>query len=446
MSFFAQHAQFFIQFAVVLLCILAGAQVGGIGLGVFGGIGLAILSFGFGLEPTSPPIDVMLMIMAVVSAAAAMQAAGGLDYMIKIATRVLHKNPKYITFIAPMVTYIFTVLAGTGHVAYSVLPVIAEVSRKNGIRPERPLTMAVIASQFAIVASPIAAAVVACVSYLEPQHITMADVLKVSVPSTIIGIGIACVLVNRMGKELKDDPEYQRRLQDPAYSKLYDTETVAADAQVSVKAKISVGIFLFAAILVVLLGAMPSLRPVFNDKPMGMAHTIEIVMLSAAALIIVTCKPDGNAITQGSVFHAGMRAVIAVFGVAWLGDTLMHGHLDEVQQAVSGLVQSAPWAFAFALFVLSVLVNSQGATVATLFPVAISLGVPAPIIIGTFVAVNGYFFIPNYGPIIAAIDFDSTGTTKIGKFIFNHSFMLPGLLSMGFSLAFGLLFSKMFFG
>ena len=307
MSFFAQHAQFFIQFAVVLLCILAGAQVGGIGLGVFGGIGLAILSFGFGLEPTSPPIDVMLMIMAVVSAAAAMQAAGGLDYMIKIATRVLHKNPKYITFIAPMVTYTFTVLAGTGHVAYSVLPVIAEVSRKNGIRPERPLTMAVIASQFAIVASPIAAAVVACVSYLEPQHITMADVLKVSVPSTIIGIGIACVLVNRMGKELKDDPEYQRRLQDPAYSKLYDTETVAADAQVSGKAKISVGIFLFAAILVVLLGAMPSLRPVFNDKPMGMAHTIEIVMLSAAALIIVTCKPDGNAITQGSVFHAGTR-------------------------------------------------------------------------------------------------------------------------------------------
>ena len=249
-----------------------------------------------------------------------------------------------------------------------------------------------------------------------------------------------------MGKELKDDPEYQRRLQDPAYSKLYDTETVSADAQVSGKAKVSVGIFLFAAILVVLLGAMPSLRPVFNDKPMGMAHTIEIVMLSAAALIILTCKPDGNAITQGSVFHAGMRAVIAVFGVAWLGDTLMHGHLDEVQQAVSGLVQSAPWAFAFALFVLSVLVNSQGATVATLFPVAISLGVPAPIIIGTFVAVNGYFFIPNYGPIIAAIDFDSTGTTKIGKFIFNHSFMLPGLLSMGFSLAFGLLFSKMFFG
>ena len=359
---------FFIQFAIVLVCILIGAQVGGIGLGVLGGIGLAVLAFGFHLEPTSPPIDVMLMIMAVVSAAASMQASGGLDYMIKIATRVLHRNPKYITFIAPAVTYLFTVLAGTGHVAYSVLPVIAEVSRRNGIRPSRPLTMAVIASQFAIVASPIAAAVVACVT---------------------------------------------------------------------------------AALLVVVMGAVPELRPTFQTdegpKLMGMAHAIEIVMLSAAALIILLCKPDGNAITKGSVFHAGMRAVIAVFGVAWLGDTLMHGHLAEVKETVSHLVETAPWTFAFALFVLSVLVNSQGATVATLFPIGISLGIPAPIIIGTFVAVNGYFFIPNYGPIIAAIDFDSTGSTKIGRFIFNHSFMIPGLLSMAFSLVFGLLLANYFF-
>ncbi len=435
---------FFLQFAIVLLCILIGARVGGIGLGVWGGIGLFVLAFGFGLEPTSPPIDVMLMIMAVVSAAAAMQASGGLDYMIKIATRVLHKNPKYITFIAPAVTYTFTVLAGTGHVAYSVLPVIAEVSRKNGIRPERPLSMAVIASQFAIVASPIAAAVVACVAYLEPQHITMADVLKITIPATLLGLGLACVFVNKMGKELKDDPIYQRRLQSETYAKLNEKEVGIPEVEVGKTAKISVGIFLVAALLVVLMGAVPSLRPVFDGKPMGMAHTIEIVMLSAGALIIMFCKPDNIAITKGSVFHAGMRAVIAVFGIAWLGDTLMHGHLEEVKMAVSGLVETAPWTFAFALFVLSVLVNSQGATVATLFPVAISLGVPAPIIIGTFVAVNGYFFIPNYGPIIAAIDFDTTGTTKIGKFIFNHSFMIPGLLSMAFSVAFGLLFAELF--
>lgn len=431
---------FFLQFAIVLLCILIGARIGGIGLGVFGGVGLAILSFGFGLKPTSPPIDVMLMIMAVVSAAAAMQAAGGLNYMIQIATRILRKHPKYITFIAPMVTYTFTVLAGTGHVAYSVLPVIAEVSRHNGIRPERPLSMAVIASQFAIVASPIAAAVASCAAFLEPQHISIGNILSVTMPSTILGIGLACIFVNKMGKELKDDPHYQQLLKDPEYVKRNQAQTThLATEPVTKSAKVSVGLFLFGSLLVVAMGIMPWLRPSFDGKVMGMAHTIEIVMLSVGALIILVCKPNGNAITQGSVFHAGMRAVIAIFGIAWLGDTLMQGHLSEVKEAVSTLVHSAPWTFAFALFLLSILVNSQGATVATLFPVAIALGVPAPIIIGTFVAVNGYFFIPNYGPIIASIDFDSTGTTRIGRFIFNHSFMLPGLLSMAFSLVFGLL-------
>lgn len=433
---------FLVQFAIVLLCILVGARVGGIGLGVFGGLGLAILSFGFGLKPAGLPIDVMFMIMAVVSAAAAMQAAGGLDYMIKIATNILRRNPKHITFIAPLVTWTFTVLAGTGHVAYSVLPVIAEVSRHSGIRPERPLSMAVIASQFAIVASPIAAAVVAVVAFLEPQGIHLGDVLMVTIPSTLAGILLACVFVNKMGKELKDDPEYQRRLKDPKYADIFNSTASSTEIEVSKTAKVSVSLFLFGALLVVLMGAMPSLRPVFDGKPMGMAHTIEIIMLSIGALIIFTCKPDGTEITKGSVFHAGMRAVIAIFGIAWLGDTLMQAHMAEVKGLVEGLVQTAPWAFAFALFVLSVLVNSQGATVATLFPLGIALGIPAPVLIGVFVAVNGYFFVPNYGPIIASIDFDTTGTTKIGKYIFNHSFMLPGLLSMAFCLVFGLALSN----
>ena len=437
-------AMFILQFAIVLLCILIGARVGGIGLGVFGGLGLAILSFGFGLKPAGLPIDVMFMIMAVVSAAAAMQAAGGLDYMIKIATNILRRNPKYITFIAPLVTWTFTVLAGTGHVAYSVLPVIAEVSRHNGVRPERPLSMAVIASQFAIVASPIAAAVVAVVAFLEPQGITLGDVLIVTIPSTLLGLMLACVFVNKMGKELKDDPHYQKLLQDPEYVKANHTDTNPAEVVIKPTAKMSVGLFLFGALLVVLLGAMPSLRPVFDGKPMGMAHAIEIVMLTVGALIILFCKPDGDEITKGSIFHAGMRAVIAIFGIAWLGDTLMQAHMTEVKEMVSGLVEAAPWAFALALFVLSILVNSQGATVATLFPLAVAIGIPAPILIGVFVAVNGYFFIPNYGPIIASIDFDTTGTTRIGKYIFNHSFMLPGLISMAFCLGLGLLFAQIF--
>ena len=442
---------FLIQFIIVLVCILLGAQAGGIGLGVFGGLGLAILTFGFGLEPTSPPIDVMLMMMAVVAAASAMQAAGGLDLMVKAATKLLRKNPKYITFMAPAVTYIFTIFAGTGHVAYSVLPVIAEVARRNGIRPERPLSMAVIASQFSIVASPIAAAVTSAVSYLTPYHLSIGQILMVTMPSTVLGIAIACIFVNKMGKELKDDPEYQRRLKDPAYQEIFAAQVSEMEMESSAgerSAKISLFIFICAAVLVVILGSSSAFRPAFAQadgtmKALTMPHTIEIVMLTAGALIIMLCKPDGTAITRGSVFHAGMRAAMAIFGVAWLGDTLFNAHLDELKTLVSGLVETAPWTFAFALFAFSVLVNSQGATVATLFPLGVSLGIPPEIMVGTFVAVNGYFFIPNYGPIIASIDFDTTGTTRIGRYILNHSFMIPGLLSMAFSLVFGLIFANM---
>jgi len=442
---------FLIQFIIVLVCILLGAQAGGIGLGVFGGLGLAILTFGFGLEPTSPPIDVMLMMMAVVAAASAMQAAGGLDLMVKAATKLLRKNPKYITFMAPAVTYIFTIFAGTGHVAYSVLPVIAEVARRNGIRPERPLSMAVIASQFSIVASPIAAAVTSAVSYLTPYHLSIGQILMVTMPSTVLGIAIACIFVNKMGKELKDDPEYQRRLKDPAYQEIFAAQVSEVEMESSAgerSAKISLFIFICAAVLVVILGSSSAFRPAFAQadgtmKALTMPHTIEIVMLTAGALIIMLCKPDGTAITRGSVFHAGMRAAMAIFGVAWLGDTLFNAHLDELKTLVSGLVETAPWTFAFALFAFSVLVNSQGATVATLFPLGVSLGIPPEIMVGTFVAVNGYFFIPNYGPIIASIDFDTTGTTRIGRYILNHSFMIPGLLSLAFSLVLGLAFAKM---
>ena len=352
---------------------------------------------------------------------------------------------------APAVTYIFTIFAGTGHVAYSVLPVIAEVARRNGIRPERPLSMAVIASQFSIVASPIAAAVTSAVSYLTPYHLSIGQILMVTMPSTVLGIAIACIFVNKMGKELKDDPEYQRRLKDPAYQEIFAAQVSEVEMESSAgerSAKISLFIFICAALLVVILGSSSAFRPAFAQadgtmKALTMPHTIEIVMLTAGALIIMLCKPDGTAITRGSVFHAGMRAAMAIFGVAWLGDTLFNAHLDELKTLVSGLVETAPWTFAFALFAFSVLVNSQGATVATLFPLGVSLGIPPEIMVGTFVAVNGYFFIPNYGPIIASIDFDTTGTTRIGRYILNHSFMIPGLLSMAFSLVLGLAFAKM---
>lgn len=439
-----------IQLLIVLGCILIGARIGGIGLGLMGGMGLVILTFVFGVQPTGVPIDVMLMIMAVVATAACMQAAGGLDYLVHIADKILRKNPKHITFIAPAVTYFFTMFAGTGHVAYSVLPVIAEVSRRTGVRPERPMSMAVIASQFAIVASPISAAVVAMVGFLEPQHITLGNVLSVTIPATFLGLFLASLITSKMGVELKDDPEYNRRLQDPEFRKLMEaSEQTSTTSTITGAAKASVWLFLFGTLSVVILGAFPELRPTFEQAGgevvrLGMAHTIEIIMLAIGSLIVLICKPNIDAISKGSVFIAGMRAVIAIFGIAWLGDSFFSSNIELVKAGVQSLVHAAPWAFAIALFLFSIMVNSQGATTVVLVPLGLLLGLPAPALIAMFPAVNGYFFIPNYGPIIAAIDFDQTGTTKIGKYIFNHSFMLPGLMSTVFSIAFGFLFAAIF--
>ncbi len=432
-----------LQLAIVILCIMVGARIGGIGLGLMGGIGLAVLAFLFDVQPTSPPIDVMLMILAVVSAAACMQAAGGMDYLVQVAERILRKNPKRITFIAPAVTYFFTMFAGTGHVAYSVLPVIAEVARRTGVRPERPLSMAVIASQVGIVASPIAAATVAMLTILSTRYeITLGQILGITIPATMVGLFLAALVTNMLGKELKDDPEFQRRMQDPEFRKKMDETASVSVSELKPGAKISVLLFLLGALMVVLMGAVPSLRPQFDGAAMSMAHTIEIIMLGVAALIVWLAKADVSIASRGDVFLAGMRAIIAIFGIAWLGDSFFGAHDALLKGSISELVQSAPWAFAIALFILSVMVNSQGATTSTLMPLGVALGLPAASLVAMFPAVNGYFFVPNYGPIIAAIDFDSTGTTRIGKYVFNHSFMLPGLMSIVFSVVAGFVFSS----
>ncbi len=433
-----------LQLAIVILCIMVGARLGGIGLGLVGGVGLAILAFLFDVQPTSPPIDVMLMILAVVSAAACMQAAGGMDYLVQVAERILRKNPKRITFIAPAVTYFFTMFAGTGHVAYSVLPVIAEVARRTGVRPERPLSIAVIASQVGIVASPIAAATVATLTILSTRYeITLGQILGITIPATMVGLFLAALVTNKLGKELKDDPEFQRRMQDPEYRRKMEQSANVSVTELKPGAKISVLLFLLGAVAVVLMGAIPALRPQFDGAALSMAHTIEIIMLSVAALIVWLGKADVTEASQGDVFMAGMRAIIAIFGIAWLGDSFFGAHDALLKGSISEMVQSAPWAFAIALFILSVMVNSQGATVSTLMPLGIALGLPAASLVAMFPAVNGYFFVPNYGPILAAIDFDSTGTTRIGKYVFNHSFMLPGLMSVVFSVAAGFAFSNL---
>lgn len=430
-----------LQLFIVLLCIIVGARLGGMGLGVMGGLGVALLTFVFGLQPTSPPVDVMLMIAAVISAAASMQAAGGLDYMVKVAERLLRKHPQYITILAPLVTYTFTFLAGTGHVAYSVLPVIAEVARETKIRPERPLGIAVIASQQAITASPISAATVALLGLLAGFDITLFDILKISVPATLVGVLVGAFASMRVGKELVDDPEYKRRLEAGAIVK----ETAQAGDVLSKKRAVaSVLLFLAATLLIVLFGSIEALRPVFDGVAVGMPLIIEMVMLATAALILLLTKTDGAKAVQGSVFSAGMQAVVAIFGIAWMGDTFISGNIVELKGAVEGVVTEMPWLFGLALFVMSILLYSQAATVRAIVPLGVALAISPMMLIALFPAVNGYFFIPNYPTLVAAINFDSTGTTRIGKWVLNHSFMLPGLVATVVAIAVGLLLIQVY--
>ena len=430
-----------IQLAFVLLAIIIGARLGGIGLGVLGGLGLGILTFCFDLQPTSPPVDVMLMIVAVIAAASCMQAAGGLDLMVKWAEKLLRKNPQQITILSPLATYLFTFIAGTGHVAYSVLPVIAEVATETKIRPERPLAIAVIASQQAITASPISAATVALLSMLSGYGISLMDIMIVAVPCTLLGVLAGAVYSLRVGKELMEDPEYLRRL---ASHEISENHFESKGVDNHKKAALSVIIFILATIAIVLFGSIESLRPVLgsgNDQaPMKMSHIIEILMLSAATLILLTTKTDGIKAAQCTVFSAGMQAVVAIFGIAWMGDTFIAGNMAELTDSIDQVVTSMPWLFGLALFVMSILLFSQAATIRALLPLGIALGISPYMLIALFPAVNGYFFIPNYPTVVAAINFDRTGTTRIGKYILNHSFMMPGLIATSVSILLGLLF------
>ncbi|MEI3154623.1 MAG: anaerobic C4-dicarboxylate transporter [Odoribacter sp.] len=429
-----------LQFAFVLTAIIIGARLGGIGLGVMGGIGLGILTFVFGLQPTAPPIDVMLMIVAVITAAACMQAAGGLDLMVKAAEHLLRKKPSQITFLSPLVTYFFSFVAGTGHVAYSVLPVIAEVAKETKIRPERPLGIAVIASQQAITASPISAATVALLGLLTGFDISLLDILAVTIPSTLLGVFLGALYSLRAGKDLEDDPEYQRRLREGLMdSTHYELKSIANKRQ----ALLSVLIFIIATVFIVVFGSFDSLRPSHeidgNIVTVDMSAIIEILMLSAAALILLLTKANGIKAAQGSVFSAGMQAVVAIFGIAWMGDTFLQGNMAELKGSIEGLVTQMPWLFGIALFVMSILLYSQAATVRAFMPLGIALGISPYLLIAMFPAVNGYFFIPNYPTVVAAINFDRTGTTHIGKYVLNHSFMMPGLIATITSVVTGLI-------
>ena len=434
----------YIELLIVLLAIFVGARVGGIGLGIFGMMGLGVLVFGFGLTPGNPPIDVMLIIVAVITAAATLQAAGGLDYLVKVAEKILRKNPAMITFLAPVVCYFFTLFSGTGHIAYSLLPIISEIATDSKVRPERPLSISVIASQQAITASPISAATAALLSaeLLGDKGVTLGNILMVCIPATLVGVIVGAIAVSFMGVPLEKDPEYLRRLREGVLDAEGKSEE-ALSPQAAKRAKTSVIIFLIGVLSIVLFGSIDSLRPTFTVNgqliKLGMTQVIEIVMMSTAGLMLIFAKADINKAVKGSVFIAGMQAVIAIFGIAWMGDTFFAGNIEFFKTHIEQIVTQYPFLFSVALFVMSVLLFSQAATVRTLYPLGIALGIHPMVMVAMFPAVNGYFFIPNYPTVVAAINFDRTGTTRIGKYVLNHSFQLPGFVATIVAIAVGYL-------
>ena len=434
------------QLFIVLALIFIGARVGGIGLGIYGMVGVFILVFIFGMHPGKVPIDVMLIIASVITATAALQAAGGLDYLVGLAAKFMRKHPTHITYYGPLTTWLFCLVAGTAHTSYSLLPIISEIAKNSKIRPERPMTVATIAASLGITGSPMSAATAAVIStdLLGGQGIELKDILLVCIPASLIAILVAAFVQNRVGKELEDDPEYQRRVRDG----LLDPEAEAlAMEQMTTKpaphAKRAVLAFLLGVVLVVVFGSVPALRPTFEIdgavRQLSMPETIEILMMSMAAVILLVGKANVKDAVSGNIFSAGMNAMISIFGIAWMGDTFFNGNIEFFKSHIADIVTQYPFLFSVALFIMSIMLFSQAATVRTLFPLGIGLGISPLALVAMFPAVNGYFFIPNYPTEVAAINFDTTGTTRIGKYVLNHSFQLSGFITTFVSIGIGYL-------
>ena len=425
----------YLEFLLLLGFLYAGSRYGGIGLGVVSGIGLLVEVFILRMPPTSPPIQVMLIIIAVVTCASVLEAAGGLKFMLQIAERILRSNPKRVTILGPLVTYTMTLMLGTGHAVYSIMPIIGDVSLKNGIRPERPMAAASVASQLGITGSPISAAVVYYLGQIVElpgfEHVSLLSIVAVTIPATLTGTLALSLYSLKRGKELKDDPEYQRRLQDPVWKeRIANTTSTSLDETLPSAAKHSVLLFLLALATIVVIAMFPEIRTIGSGKPISMSAVIQMIMLGFGGIILLATKTDVQKVPNGVVFKSGMVAAIAIFGIAWMSDTYFTYAMPAFKSGITEMVNQYPWTFAFALFAVSVVINSQAATAKMLLPVGLAMGLPAPLLIGLLPATYGYFFIPNYPSDIATVNFDVTGTTKIGKYYFNHSFMVPGLIGV----------------
>ncbi len=452
-----------VELLVVLVALWVGARYGSLALGAISGIGLAVLVFAFHLKPGNPPTDVIYIIIAAVTCAGMLQASGGMDWMIQIAERILRKHPERITILAPFTTFFLTILVGTGHVVYTLMPIICDIALKKGIRPERPCGIASIASQIGITCSPIAAAVVAfsTISIDNGFHVSNVQIILVTIPACVIGILCAVIASWRRGLDLDKDPKFQARLADPAQRDyIYGSTATTLDKKIAPESKRAVYIFLAALTLVVIISVasmmgvnlLPS-YPVTKvvdgvsqtvTKPLAMNIVIQITMIAAAALMIICCKAKCKTAISGAVWQNGMVAVVAIYGIAWMSDTFFSNYQPEIQAMLTDLVKAYPWTIAIAFFLVSVLINSQGAVVVAMLPLAYSLGIEGWILLGVMPSVYGYFFIPNYPSDIATVNFDRSGTTVIGKYLLNHSFMMPGMVHVVTSSVAGLAISYVY--
>lgn len=430
-----------LELLIVLLFIYLGARMGGIGIGLAGGAGVIALSIVLGV-PTSQsfiPVDVILIIMSVITAIAAMQVAGGMDWLVQLAENFLRKHPERITFYAPIVTFLMTLMAGTGHTAFSTLPVIAEVAKGQGVRPSRPLSIAVVASQVAITASPISAAVVAFAAMLAPQGVDYIMLLAVCIPSTFIACMIGAFVANFMGCELKDDTIYQQRLND-GQIKLERQQ----QRQILPTAKTATFIFLGAILLVVCYAAAISNSiGLITDPALGRNEAIIAVMLAAAGIIVFTTKVDASKIPSAATFRSGMTACVCVLGVAWLGSTFVNAHVEDIKHVAGSLLSQHPWMLALVLFLASMLLYSQGATTVALMPAALAIGVAPLTAVASFSAVSALFVLPTYPTLLAAVEMDDTGSTRIGRYVFNHPFLIPGVVTIASSVILGFGFGSL---
>ncbi|MBO6030938.1 MAG: anaerobic C4-dicarboxylate transporter [Prevotella sp.] len=437
-----------IQLLIVLGALWVGSRYGSLALGAISGIGLAILVFCFSLKPGTPPTDVIYIIIAAVTCAGIMQASGGMDWLIQIAEKMLRKHPDRITFLAPLTTFFLTVLVGTGHVVYTLMPIICDIALKKGIRPERPCGVASIASQVGITCSPIAAAVVAFVTISNENgfDISIPGVLMISIPACLCGLMAAAAASYHRGLDLDKDPEFQKKIADPVQRNyIYGSSATTLDKEIPQSAKNAVFVFLGALAIIVFFAIFQNALPSWDGKPLKMNIVIQIVMIAAAALMILFCKAQPKKAVSGPVWQSGMVAVVAIYGIAWMADTYFSNYMPEIQAMLEGIVKDYPWSIALVFFMVSVLINSQGAVVVSMLPLAYSLGIAGPVLLGVLPSVYGYFFIPNYPSDIATVNFDRSGTTVIGKYLLNHSFMMPGLICVFTSTIVAYILSSIFF-